>query len=307
MALYDYGGIFDFLEDIHFPNGAGRRKNLISKPWFFWLPVQQPMAFSFLANTWGPGWVYRANRSVIKILAVDSQPIVPLSAVGNDTLEGAMDRVVTQYDRGDPLDPEFAGRFNFSNRFFWKVINRQFPKWATNVATLPTQKPGDIQHRPIADYIDDAVKDFMGRWNGSSLAYNSNSASIPADLGGALQGGEDSAAFDVLHSHSFAIPFPDRNLTFRQLGRVIAQEKAWFGPIPDTAWFPEFLILTQAYSYVYSAGQLDDTEWDMSRWPPRRTSIPQREGGSPRAPSAISGNYNGLSTQQFPDHQHSVP
>src|SRR3954470_15090339 len=105
MTIYNLGGVHDYLQDIHFPHGAKFSPD-VAKPWYYWLLPAQPLEFSYLAGVWGDGWAARDIFGVIKILAVDTQPMVKIPRVGNASLEGAADRVVTQWDKNDPLDPE---------------------------------------------------------------------------------------------------------------------------------------------------------------------------------------------------------
>lgn len=291
MTIYNYGGIYDYLERIHFPHGAANPDN-ISKPYYFYMEAQTPTYFSFILWHGEPeGWAARHNFPVIKILFIDTQPIVPTTAVGSASLEAAADRYVQTFDAGDPRDRLFYGRMNPQSKFFWKVLGMKYPKWITGLSGLAKSRPGD-PNPPAGTYLRKAMTKYLTQWNADSSAYNAYSNAIPPrpDI------------WNPLATHSFAIPFPHPTAweggNFSILGRQIAREEAWFGPIPASAWLRILIIFTQSYAFTYGIGQLDDHSWDLSRFPPRRTNIPQREGGSPRQPSAITGNYNGRDFRQ---------
>lgn len=301
MSVYEYGGIYDYLADIHFPGALrGKIPQNQSAPWYYFMQVQNPSYFSFLGGTWGNGWGYRHILPVIKILAADTQPMTPTSNVGSDSLEAAVDSYVKRWDSAGPAnaqDPAFFGRMNFGNRFFWKVLGEQYPDWASNFKGLITQRKND-NHRPIGPYIEDAVTKYFDIWNSSTLAYNAQSASIPPS----------GDPWDPLTNHGYAIPYPHPTVkeggTFSSLSKSLQNGTAFLGPIPASAWSRFLIIFTQAYGFTYGIGQLDPNEWDQSAWPPRRTSIPQREGGSGKAPSGISGKWGGVDPfQDFPSTQ----
>lgn len=297
MALYNYGGPFDFLERIHFPKRGSRFPPWVSQPYYYFLELQLPTYFSYLGGVWGSGWAARANLPVIKILAADTQPIVPTTVVGHPSLEAAADTYVRRWDEGHPLAVESFGRINPKDKFFWKVLGMQFPKWAAKLDGL-AQHNANSPFPAIGPYMKKAVTKYFTQWDADSNAYTAHSTTVPADGGNFLP----------VTQHSFKVPFPHPTLkeggNFRQLNQQIAREEAWFGPIPASAWTNINLINTQSYAFTYGFGQLDPDEWDLSAWPPRRTSIPQREGGSPNPPSAISEKWSGVSPfANFIDHQ----
>lgn len=298
MSVYDFGGIFDYLEDIHFPHSGGVKfLPWQSQPYYYFLPLQEPTYFSYLSGVWGSGWAARHNLPVIKILAIDTQPIVPTEVVGHPSLEAAADAYVARWDQGNPLSVESFGRMNPSDRFFWRVLGRKFPSWASNLSGLATSRPND-PNPPIGPYIRKAMEDYFARWNNDSVAYTANASAVPPD----------GRPWKPLQQHSFAVPFPHPVVreggNFRSLAKQIGDETAWFGPIPTSAWLDILLIFTQSYAFTYGFGQLDPAEWDLSAWPPRRTSIRQDQGGSGNKPSAISGRYGGKDPFiNFIDHQ----
>lgn len=287
---YDFGWL-DELVDIHFPrhgNGGGNQD--ISEPWFWFVKLQTPTYFSFLGQTWGPGWGARMILPVIKILAVDTQPMVPTTPVGYEALEDAADRYVDRWDGrapGGPLDIHAYGRMNFKDTFFWKTLGKKYPAWASNLDTLPSAQPNNV-NGAIGPYIEKAVTQFWNQWNTDSLMYNAGANGV---------GPTDGFISTPFTNNSFALPYPHpiakEGGAFSKLQKQLTDEKAWFGPIPESAWTNFNTFTTQSYAFTYGFGQLDDSEWDMSRWPPRRSSLLIDKGGSGRPPSGVSGNYNG--------------
>lgn len=298
MALYDFGGIYDYLEDIHFPKaGAGKFPPWVSQPWYYYLLDQQPNMFSFcIPKGRGfnvQGWNYAPFRSIDILLEADTQVPVRLPRAGAASLEAAADRYWQTWDQNDRRDPEFFGRINFTNKFFWKTIDHKFPKWATNLDGLAQSRPTD-PNPPIGPYIERAVTDYFTRWNNDSLSYNAVSASIPPT----------GAGWNPLRQDSFAVPFPPQGLTFRTLAPLLGNGTYWFGPLPPSAWTRFLIFFTQAYCFTYGFGHLDPNEWDLNIWPPRRTSLLIKDGGSGAPPSAKSGRWGGKDPfQDFADHQ----
>ena len=299
--IYDFGGTYDYLDAIHFPDsGGGRSPPWISEPYFFYLLKQQPTQFSFVIpggrGFSNKGWNNAPYFSIDILLEIDTQVPRPIPPVGSDSLEAAADRYVETWDAGDRRDPEFFGRMAFTNQQFWASMKRKFPKWATSLNGLAKSRPND-PNPPIGPYIAEAMEDYFQRWNSDSAAYNAQSYALPP-----LQG---SAEWDPLRTHSFHPPFPPQNLqTFRRLAAALARGEYSFASIPPSAWTRIMIFFTQAYAFSYGYGRLDPFEWDLNRWPPRRTSIPQREGGSGQQPSAISGRWGGKSPfMEYVDHQ----
>lgn len=297
--VYDFGGIYDYLEDIHFPKaGAGQFPPWVSQPWYWWMERQTPTYFSYLAPPeWGDGWAARELLPIIRILPIDTQKEVPTEPVGATGLDDAADTYVKRWDAKNPLAVEFFGRINFSDKFFWTVLGRKFPKWASSLDGLATNRPND-PNPPIGPYIEKAVTDYFGRWNSDSAAYRQVANSIPGDGAGWLP----------LQQHSFNVPFPHptprEGGSFAGLTKQLDAKKGWFGPIPASAWTNFNILNTQSYAFHYGFGQLDAFEWDLSAWPPRRTSVAQRDGGSKNPPSAISGKWGGGDPFiDFIDHQ----
>lgn len=292
---YDFGGIFDFLDDIHFPKAGGAKfPPWQSQPYYYFLQEQNPTYFSYLGGVWGDGWGARHNLPVIKILAADTQKIVPTEVVGHPSLEAAADAYVANWDAGHPLAVESFGRMNPQNKFFWKVLGRKFPGWASNLSGLASSRPND-PNPPIGPYIKKAMDDYFSRWNNDSNAYNQVANTVEV-------------GWQPLTQHSFAVPFPHptsaEHGTFAGLAKQLADQTAWFGPLPESAWTRFLIIFTQSYCFSYGFGQLDPSEWDLSAWPPRRTSIRQDQGGSKNRPSTLTGNYSGKDPFiDFIDHQ----
>lgn len=300
MSVYDFGGIYDYLDDIHFPKSGGAKfPPNTSQPWYYYLLRQTPTYFSYLGGVWGPGWAARANLPIIKILEADTRHPVPTEPVGATSLEDAADTYVRRWDQNplNPLDVSFFGRMNYADPFFWKVSGKTFPKWASSLGGLARSRPND-PNPPIGPYIEKATTSYFERWNSDSSAYNAVANGIPPDGGG----------WNPKASHSFAVPYPNPTAwqggTFSGLQKLIATGKGWFGPIPTSSWTRFAILFTQSYAFTYGFGHLDPAEWDLSTWPPRRTSIQQKDGGSKNRPSIITGNYNGVDPFiTFIDHQ----
>lgn len=286
---YEFGW-FDELVDIHFPRRGGKKDPNFSNPWFWFVKLQLPTYFSFLGQTWGPGWGARPILPVIKILAVDTQPMIPTTPVGYTSLEEAADRYVERWDgraEGGPLDIHAYGRFNFKDTFFWKVLGQKYPGWASNLDTRPSSPKGNA-NGPIGPYIDKSVLLFNTLWNTDANMYNAGANGV---------GPTEGFISTPFTNSAFALPYPHpiakEGGGFSALQKQLNQEKAWFGAIPKSAWTNFNTIQTQSYAFTYGIGQLDANEWDMSHWPPRRSSLLQDKGGSGKPPSGISGNFGG--------------
>lgn len=312
---YQYGGIFDYLQDIHFPHHGQTKIPNIAKPWFWYHNFQQPLYFSTItplaidppSPDGRAGMVTRAYLPVIKLLAIDTQPIVKVNPTGWHSLEEAADAYVAGWDaaRSDKpkgvsdFSPEWFGRWDFNNKFMWKVLGQPFPKWATGLQTgLYTSNPKS-SYPPIGPYVDKAIHTYMNKWNNDALAYNAVANAV----------GENDFFTPWRGPLSFAVPYPPPGAGAIGIGVLLRKTGPdglpiyWFGAVPPSAYIRILQITTQAYSFTFNVGQLDDNEWDLSQWPPRRTSIPQRAGGSGQPPSALSHNYHCFSPfQSFYDH-----
>lgn len=309
MGVYPYGGIFDYLQDIHFPEEQPTNIPNVSKPWFWFHNVQQPLYFSTITplaiNPPSPdgrsGMVSRPYLPVIKLLAIDTQPIIRVNPTGFSSVVDAADQYVKGWDKNGSrpdFSPEWFGRWDFGNKFMWQVLGQRFPDWVSGLQTGKYTSNPKSPFPPVGPYFEDALKSYKNKWNNDALAYNAVANAVA---------GED--FFTPWRGPlSFAVGYPPLNLGAIGIGRVLAPplvppRSYWFGAVPGSAYIRILQITTQAYSFTFDIGQLDDTEWDLSSWPPRRTSILPQDGGSQFPPSATSGNYNCFSPfQSFYDH-----
>lgn len=283
---------------IHFPSKATDPKT--AKPWYWYYNRQQPMNFAYLAPPhWGPGWVRAAIYPVIKILAIDTQPIVPFPAYGFTSLENAI-------AQGDP-DGEW-GRLDFRSDLLWQLIlgnGEQNP-------TMPTKKPlfnqvkGLIKARDsktnINAMIQQAAKQFEADYSGDAADYNSTATTSLI----ATAEPDQPAGFHYNHVHGrFAVEQPDGPPTTfallpQQLGAFhlplpLSSQARYLSSLPVSACFNFNTINTSAYAYTLKVAQLDDKKWNMSVFPPVDSTI-IGNGHS----SANSKDYSGFGITSFP-------
>lgn len=290
MAIYDFGWPEE-LVDIHFPHGQAKNK---SYPWYWFLTRQTPRYFQYIApQLGGHGWQCEEFLPVIKILPIDTQPLVPTSEVGFGSIEEA----VTRTNNGEPLSMDSWGRFIFGPkgggiaRFFWPVIGKKMPEFSVDKG-VPTQKANSTS-RPINATIKEAVQLWRDDWNSNANMFN-----------GATQGVSGNGQYTVIGSGAFAIKIPRPNIPLPELSAT--NGKWYFGPIPPTYIFETgyALFWKQAWGFSMGIAQLDPDQWDMSVFPPKDTTItdPTNPGFTPRPPSSISKNYGGynLAFAAFP-------
>lgn len=288
-GFYHFGAPESLLR-IHFPDD--NNENTYAYPWYWYYPLQQPQLFSFLGGVWGPGWVRQPTVPVIKILAADTQPIVPIPQVGFGSVEAAA-------AAGNPAS---FGRINFNPPQFWMLATEQAiqsngrvtdrPKFGNKKGLLVNQNRG-IATTSFQQQIENAVERWRDRWNSLASAYNSLAASVSPVNGFQYPG----------QANAYPIHLPDGPPTSisafsAQLALFANQanpEGRYMGPVPGTAFFNINTITTQGYAFTIAVGQLDDNDWDMSVFPPRRAS-----GSLTIRPSAISGDYNGFSSTPVP-------
>lgn len=283
---------------IHFPNSEGPNGNpSTSNPFYWFYPRQQPFAFSFLGGVWGPGWVRTPNFPIIKILAIDTQPIFPIPPVGFNSLEDAIRRGI----------PEVAwGRLDTRSDLFWALMVRN-DDMNTN-QNQPKTKPkfnvvkGQIRARDSKTNINKIIKSaadgYAANWNREASDYNRLASAVLPSGGFVIQ-------TNPPVPDRYSIPQPDGPPTtigrFQQQlsefteGPPFLQSAAYLGPIPGSAFFNINTFTTQAYAFNLRIAQLDPRRWNMSVFPPLDATIVGN--GSP---SHISGDYSGFSNIPFP-------
>lgn len=267
----------DVLVNIHFPQDSPGA----ATTWYWYYPVQTPNYFSYLGGVWGPGWVCQPTFSVIKILAIDTVPIVAAPAVGFKNLEDAA-------LHGTP-DSTF-GRFNFTDQWFWDVAGIDKPFFEQNSKGIiydpVTHKTSTLQKK-----VTQAVQTWAGKWN--SLAAQFNADTVAVDPGSAHYAYPSSP----FGSENFPIPLPEPNISISQFAREFANHDIYLGPVPGTEIFRTgFAMITkQGYAFKIAIGKLNPHTWDMSKYPPRFN------GGEPDVstfgvhPSAGTGDFGGFS------------
>jgi hypothetical protein len=272
-GLYRTFGAPESLLSIHFPTNPNDQKNT-SNPWYWYLDFQQPYAFSFLFTK----WVRLPSFTVIKILAIDTQPIVPIPPVGAKTLEQAMS--------GNP-DVTF-GRIDFKDQRFWTLLGKPKPKFNETRGKITAAAAG----QDINGQIKSAAQLYQNDWNGEAATYNRIAAGVGG--GGFHYPGQPSL---------FAIPLPDGPPTtisrFQQqldgfLTTPPGPGAAFLGPVPASAFFNINTFTTQAYAFTLKVGQLDPKKWNMSVFPP----VPTASIGN-GSPSQQSDNYSGFGATPF--------
>jgi len=291
-APYDFGWP-DELVGIHFPRGrddAGKKKPdpNASDPWFYFLIRQTPTYFQYIGSQLGgKGWQCDRFLPVIRILPIDTQVMTPTTEVGFGSLEEAIDRT----NAGEPISQDAWGRFRFTNRFFWDVLGRQYPTWASFSNGLP-KSPPNSPHRPIGPYIKAAATDWYDRWSRDRNVFN--------NFCNTVTGG---GSYGMIGAGSFALPFPPAGTPLPVISAH--PEQYYFGAIPPFAIFQQgqALIWKQSFSFQYAIAQLDSHEWNMNRFPPRRTdridgpfgaNNIKLPGGSPSHHTGKFGGYGGI-------------
>lgn len=286
-GLYRQFGMPESLLRIHFP---GEQKTT-SNPWYWYVTRQRPQYFSFLFSE----WVRLPVFPVIKILHIDTQPLIPTPPVGYTSVENAI-------KAGAPPGPVF-GRFDERDQKFWDLIvrrddlsrNQDFPfrgKPKFNVVK------GQIKARDgktnINKIIRTAIQQFNKNFNTLANEYNDIAANVAPS--GFHYPGQRSP---------FNIPLPDGPPTTlshfaAQLdaflgGPPYLQSAAYLGPISGTAFFNINTFTTQAYSFTINVGQLDPKKWNMSVFPPLDATIIGNGAGS-----FFTGDYSGYGPNPFP-------
>ena len=262
-------GAPDVLVGINFPQG----KQTGSKPWYWYVKKQLPFYFQYIGTqAGGHGWQCTPNLPVIKILPIDTQPIVPTHEVGFTSVEDAI-------DNGFP-DGTW-GRFQFTDDFFWKVLGIKRPEFSSRKG-IPTQTTR-TKKTPISTTIKNSVKTWEADWNNGAGQFNAATRAVNGD--GTYNGG---------FTNGFAVAWP-KGFTLPELQAHAGD--FYFGAIPPTAVFDtgQAYFWKQAQAFAFGIGQLDDKVWDMSIFPPRRTTF-VTSGFS----SAQTKDYSGYGQVSFP-------
>lgn len=270
---YEFGFPSTLL-DIHFPSGEDKT---ISDPWYWFITQQTPYYFQYLGSqVGGRGWQCEQFLPIIKILPIDTRPLVPTSMVGFASATEAATRI----DNGEPIASQAFGRFKVTGARFWQVIGVKKPEFTVKQGR-PTNKSG----KDIRKAIRDAVDKWTGFWNAEGNTFNA-----------AFQGVAGDGSYTAVTGGPFNLPLPPVGITLPQL--QANADKYYFGAPPGTIVFDRgnAYIWKGAYCFRMGIGQLDPTEWDMSVFPPKDASKPL----SGRIASSASGNYGGYSLV-FPD------
>lgn len=282
---------------IHFPEDDPNKNPKTSNPWYWYVTRQRPYYFLFLGGVWGPGWVRRQAFPVIKILAIDTQPIVPTPTVGYASVEDAI-------KQGAP--PDTFGRIDERSQNYWDLIVKNGNGGNKNPNFPLRSKPnfdvrnGQIRARDSKTAINAIMKAAANQFNGNfnSLANAFNQIAAGVSPAGFRYPGQSSP---------FNFPLPDGPPTtisrFQQQldsfvqGPPYLQSSAYIGPISGTVFFNINTFTTQAYAFNINIGQLDPKKWNMSVFPPLdATKIGNGSG------SFFSKDYGGYSSTPFPLH-----
>lgn len=286
-GLYREFGMPESLLRIHFPARDPNKNPSTSNPWYWYYELQQPYAFSFLAPpTWGPGWVRIPFFGVIKILAIDTQKLVPIPKVGQTSLENAVKRGI----------PDVAwGRIDFREQSFWDLVlagdagqNAGMPKTKPKFDTINGQIKARDNKTNINKQIEAGANQFATDWNGNAAGYNTQAAGVDPTAGFHPTG----------FKNLFRLALPTGPpTTFSQFANQLGDGKHFQGPIPTTAFFNFNTFTTDAYAFSLKVGQLDPNKWNMSEFPP----LDSTKIGNGLA-SAKSKNYSGFGRTAFPLH-----
>lgn len=267
-----YGfGFPDTVVGINFPNPSTTK----SKPWWWFVERVQPSYFQYISKqAGGHEWQRSKNFPLIKILPIDTQPLVPTPFVGFNDVD-------TAARQGVP-DGTF-GRFSFQNQFFWDVIGQRKPEFSS-VLGIPTQTDPSAKKTSIATTIQKATNTWNTDWNKGADAFNT-----------AASGVSGGGSYDANFLNGFKVPWP-RGFTLPQL-QAAPSNTYYFGAIPPTALFEtgQAFFWKQAQAFRFKVGQLDDTLWDMSVFPPQPVTF--ITGGFA---SAKTHDYSGYGQVDFP-------
>lgn len=277
----------DALVDIHFPRGGLPGNS--SEPWYYYITRQTPKYFQYLSPSFGHGWQSDHFLPVIKILPIDTQPLVPTTEVGFGSLEEA----IAATNAGAPISQDAWGRFNFKDAFFWKVMGLKPPGWADFSNGLPKNKPGDANHRAINLYIGETVKKWRTNWQAEATGFNAMTDAVDG-LGSYGQYG----------AGPFALPVPGLGVRTAHLPDIQATAGEWyFGATNPYILFQRgyAAFWKQPFAFKYEIAQLSSSKWDMNVFPPRDTTLgPFEPGSTTKPPSSISGKFNGYGQISFP-------
>lgn len=282
--IYDFG-FPDELVDIHFPTGD---VSLVAQPWFWYITPQIPRYFQYLGSqVGGHGWQNGEFLPIIKILPIDTRPLVPTSQVGFGSIEEAIRRT----NNGEPISQDAWGRFRFDSKgqgpgadFFFKCIGQKKPRYRSEDGLLVSQADA------ININIREAVQGWRDDWNAQTDVWNA-----------AFQNVQGDGSYSVIPPNSnFALPTPRPNIPIPELQKTVG--KYYFGTMPATATFStgNALFFKSAYCFKMEVAQLDPTIWDMSVFPPKDASAVL----SGRIASSVSQKFGGYNKtfKDFPQN-----
>lgn len=262
------------LVDIHFPRGGDTSRSL---PWYWFITQQTPYYFQYLGSqVGGRGWQCEQFLPIIKILPIDTRPLVPTTQVGFSSV----DEAATKADSTPPISSDAFGRFKITGSRFWQVIDKKKPEF-----TVAKGVPANRSGKDIRTPIKSAIELWTSDWNSLGSTFNA-----------ACQGVSGDGSYTVITGSPFAVPLPPVGISLPDL--QANSGKYYFGALPSTILFERgsALFWKGAFAFHMGIGQLDPTEWDMSVFPPRNTTAI----GAKNIPSSVSGDYGGYS-KTFPD------
>jgi hypothetical protein len=276
---------------INFPEEDGA-SSTTSQPWYWFIPDQQPYYFSYLAGVWGPGWVRLPTFPVVKILAADTQQLVPVPPLGWASVE----------DAALAGNTNSFGRINFNPPHFWMLATADAlpdsgrptdrPNFGDQKGLMVNQSRG-VSTTAFSQQIRDFVFTWRDRWNALAADYNAQAAAVSA-VGG-FQYVHQTERYPILLPSgppTFQSRFQSETQAFVQQASVAGR---YLGAVPGSAFFNLNTMTTQAYAFSIAVGQLDANDWDMSVFPPRQTS-----GSLLLKPSRITGDYRGYGSNPIP-------
>lgn len=238
-----------------------------NSPWYWWIPLQQPLAFSYFGHYHGGGWALLPNIAEVVILPASTFVRLPVDPFGSPTLEYAIDHWLGGFqgvDTGvqpDGVSPGAWGKIDLSP-------TQQLAPGSIGVPTIwqsvgidqplnPDGSPAFVN--PGSDIARTVVTTWVNMWNDTSNACN--------DYIQTLQGQSDS---DARLSYPPVWPWARPQPWHSSFDHVY--ENAFQGGITTALFNPGITLaaLQPATSTIMAVGQLDTTIWDTTQFPPVR-------------------------------------
>lgn len=290
-GIYEFGAP-EIPIRIHFPDDG--RNSRIAEPWYWFYPTQQPQAFSFLAGVWGPGWVRQPTFPVIKILAIDTQPIVPIPEVGWPDLEAAARAGNTASFGRIDFRPPHLWMLGTNQSLTGEGVVQDKPKYTYRKGLLiQTQPNSQTSSSSLNGDVEQFVTRWQDRWNSLANTYNAIASTVNPASG--FQYPTQGNVYQILLPSGPPTTLTQFSTQLALFASQARRDGRYMGPVPGSAFFNINTFTTQAYAFTIRVGQLNAADWDMSVFPPReaRNSLTIK-------PSSVTGDFSGFALNAPP-------